>query len=669
MIQFLCRGRSIALFLNLLALSALKPALAAVPSWVPIGPDGGDARSFAVDPSNSKHLYLGSKNSWIYETRDGGATWQSLVKLSKDDDMIVDEIVVDRVDPQTIFVGTWVVDHPDGGLFISHDSGKTWTSIAAMKGQSVRALAQAPSNPRILTAGTLRGVFRSEDGGVQWKQISPLGSLELHEVESVAVDPKEPGTIYAGTWHLPWKTTDGGVTWHTIKQGLIDDSDVFSIIIDPDQTNVVYTSACSGIYRSDNGGELYHKVQGIPATARRTRVLMQDPVNRNIVYAGTTEGLYKTLDGGKNWQRMTGEDVIVNDVYIDPKNPQRVLLATDRQGVLVSDDASASFKGSNAGFSQRQVASLLVDGKDSHTLYAGVVNDKSYGGVFTSSDEGVSWHQQSNGLVGRDVFSLAEAPDGYLLAGTNDGIFHWDGTAWQQGGSLIKTKQITSYAVIHGKRTKIEKAETTPVGRIEGRISALDASGGTWFAATSTGIYSSTNHGLSWEGGPVLGNADFLTVTAQGATVIAAQRKLMALSLNGGQDWQPMVLPEKLSWLQSVAITPDGTFWVGGREGIFYSKDRGQSWQPMSTLPMTEINEVDYEPNLQRLLVTSWSSTWVLAIDPMNMTWKWWDTGWTMRNVHSSGSRLFATTLYNGVVAEPKAAVPTTAAKAAGPGE
>ena len=73
-----------------------------------MGPDGGDARSFAVDPSDSKHLYLGSTNSWVYETRDGGATWQRLAKLSKDDGLIIDEIVVDREDPKTVFVGAWV---------------------------------------------------------------------------------------------------------------------------------------------------------------------------------------------------------------------------------------------------------------------------------------------------------------------------------------------------------------------------------------------------------------------------------------------------------------------------------------------------------------------------------------------------------------------------------
>ena len=255
--------------------------------------------------------------------------------------------------------------------------------------------------------------------------------MDLHEVESIAIDPKDPRTIYAGTWHLPWKTTDGGANWHNIKQGLIDDSDVFSIIIDPTVPSVVYTSACSGIYRSDTGGELYHKIQGIPMTARRTRVLMLDPTNQNTVYAGTTEGLYKTLDGGTNWKRMTGPDVIVNDVYVDPKNPQHVLLATDRGGVLESDDAAFTFKASNTGFSQRQVSSLLVDAKSPQTIFAGVVNDKTYGGVFVSHDEGATWSQQSNGLQGRDVFSLSQSADGVILAGTNAGIFRWDGTNWQ----------------------------------------------------------------------------------------------------------------------------------------------------------------------------------------------------------------------------------------------
>ena len=73
---------------------------------------------------------------------------------------------------------------------------------------------------------------------------------------------------------------------------------------------------------------------------------------------------------------MTDADVIVNDVYVDPGDSNRVLLATDRGGVLLSNDAGVTFTPSNQGISERKIAALLVDRNDPHRLYAGVVNDK-----------------------------------------------------------------------------------------------------------------------------------------------------------------------------------------------------------------------------------------------------------------------------------------------------
>jgi photosystem II stability/assembly factor-like uncharacterized protein len=545
------------------------------------------------------------------------------------------------------------VDHPDGGLFISHDAGKTWTTVAAMKGQSIRALTQAPSDPKTVIAGTLKGVFRSEDGGQTWNRITPEGSMDLHEVESIAIDPKDPHTIYAGTWHLPWKTTDGGANWHNIKQGLIDDSDVFSIIIDPTTPNVVYTSACSGIYRSDSAGELYHKIQGIPSTARRTRVLMLDPTNRNTVYAGTTEGLYKTLDGGTNWKRMTGPDVIVNDVYVDPKNAQHVLLATDRGGVLESDDAAFSFKASNTGFSQRQVSTLLVDAK-TKTIYAGVVNDKTYGGVFVSHDDGTTWTQQSDGLQGRDVFNLTQSPQGTILAGTNAGIVRLDGTNWQPIGKIVKSETKTSYVVKKGKRTKTEKTVMVPGGQIDERIHDLNASGNTWYAATAKGIYSSSDQGATWQGGPVLGQPEFRSVVVSGPVVVASERTALVMSNDEGKTWQPLAMPQKLTWLQSAAVTDTGSLWLGGREGVFYSDDHGQNWSEMKSLPLSDISGLSYDADMKRIVITSWASSWVLAVNPADRTFKFYDPGWKVRHVQSMGGRLLAATSYNGVVLEPQ---------------
>ena len=646
-------GRILSSSLVLLALSPSQPALAQSASWVPVGPDGGDARSFAADPTNDKHLYLGTTNSWIYQTEDGGASWHRLAKLAKTDDLILDNVVVDQSDPKTLLVGAWIVDHPGGGLFISHDAGKTWTTVEAMKDQSIRALTQAPSDPKILIAGTLKGVYRSEDGGVQWNQISPVGSMDIHEVESIAIDPKDPRTVYAGTWHLPWKTTDGGANWHNIKQGLIEDSDVFSIIIDPTEPSVVYTSACSGIYRSNSGGELYKKIQGIPMTARRTRVLMLDPTNHNTVYAGTTEGLYKTTDGGATFKRMTAPEVIVNDVYVDPKNPQHVMLATDRGGVLESDDAATTFKASNDGFSQRQVSSLLVDAKSPQTVFAGVVNDKTYGGVFVSHDDGSTWSQQSNGLDGRDVFSLSQATDGAILAGTNAGVFRWDGSNWKQVGKIVKSEQKTSYVVRKGKRTKVETTVMVPGGLIEGKVSQVDASGSAWYAATVNGVYASKDQGATWEGGPVLGKPEYRAVASDGLMVVAAQRTALAWSQDEGKTWAPLTMPQKLTWIQAVAIAGNGSVWLGGREGVFYSEDHGQNWTEMTTLPISDISGLAYDPNLKRVVVTSWSSSWVLAVNPADRTFKFWDPGWKVRHVQSVGGRLLAATPYNGVVMEP----------------
>lgn len=622
-------------------------------AWVPVGPDGGDARSFAADPSNSRHLYLGTTNSWLYESLDAGASWRRLTKLSPKDDLILDNISVDESDPKTLYVAAWVVDHPDGGLFISHDSGKTWTKVPAMDGQSIRALAQSASSPKVLVAGTLKGIFRSEDGGQHWDQISPASSNELHEVESIAIDPKDPKTIYAGTWHLPWKTTDGGANWHNIKQGLIDDSDVFSIIIDPATPQTVYTSACSGIYKSDNGGELYHKIQGIPSTARRTRVLMQDPVDHATVYAGTTEGLYRTTAAGTNWSRITGPDVIVNDVYVDPKNTKHVLLATDRSGVMLSDDQGATFTQSNAGFSQRQVAALVSDMHDPNRLYAGVVNDKGYGGVFTSANNGKDWQQQSQGLDGRDIFTLAESSDGRLLAGTSHGIFEWTGGRWQPDGKVVKIEEKAAYTTVKHKRVRTTKTISIPAGQIEGRVSGLDLSQNTWFAATSAGVYQSSDGGKVWTGGPVLAHNDYLSVHANGPVVLATHRTGIAISQDGGKSWQSAPLPAKLTTVRTSTIAPGGSMWIGGREGVYYSTDKGANWTFMATLPFSDISGIEYERALQRIVITSWSSTWVMAVNESDRSWKWWDAGWHVRGVRSSGGRLVAASLYNGVVVQP----------------
>jgi photosystem II stability/assembly factor-like uncharacterized protein len=381
---------------------------------------------------------------------------------------------------------------------------------------------------------------------------------------------------------------------------------------------------------------------------------MQDPVDRSMVYAGTTEGLYRTSSAGTNWTRLTGPDVIINDVYVDPKNPKHVLLATDRSGVLLSNDQATTFSASNQGFSQRQVVALAKDVKDPNRLYAGVVNDKMYGGVFTTADGGRSWQQQSQGLDGRDVFSLAMSPDGALLAGTGHGIFAWQDGRWQAAGHVVQMVEKTTSVRRKGKLVKTTKTTAKPAGEIDGRVNEFDLTHSTWYAATTAGVYQSTDQGKTWTGGPVLGQADFRNVHAMESVVLATRRTGIAISQDGGKTWQDEPLPGQLTTIRTSTIAPGGSMWLGGREGVYYSTDNGANWKFMSSLPISDINGIEYENDLKRIVITSWSSTWVMGVNEADKSWKWWDAGWHVRGVRSNGSHLLAASLYNGVVVQPQ---------------
>ncbi len=722
--DLLCRraGFMLAISAILFGFSAQRSGAqqsAAQAFWTTVGPSGGDARAFAPVPGQPNHLYLGTTNSWVYESLDEGNSWHRLAELDPAEDLVVDSIFVDSAHASVIFAGGWKPNQRPGGLYVSRDGGRHWNAAEALRGQSIFSLAQSPSQANVIFAGTFEGVYRSADSGLSWTLISPPGSHEIHEVESLAVDPNAPDIVYAGTWHLPWKTSDGGKHWHNIKNGVIEDSDVFSMIIDPDKPRVVYLSACSGIYKSENAGELFHKIQGIPSSARRTRVLMQDPSNHEVVYAGTTEGLYKTVDAGKTFQRLTGPEVVVNDVFVDPADSNHVLLAIDRGGVLTSKDAGMTFAQSNEGFSGRRVEALLVDRNNPARLYAGLVNDKSYGGVFVSSNGGASWDQigegPGGGLAGRDVFALGETQDGTIVAGTNHGIFVLDkgdhpsdkntqppatqeanaeasapqspsssgnssasrpkdpdpGTAnsasespvWKPRNTIANTSVKVAIETHRGEHVDVEKRVADPSIELESRVNAIDVSGDVWLASTGFGLLTSRDQGASWQGGQVMGSSEYLSVAVHDGLMVAARPGGVVLSKDSGLTWDPMGIPATLTRIHGVIFSADGSLWLGAREGVYFTHDQGKTWRWIARLPFTDVDDLYYDAAMNKVLVSSKISEQIFAIDPKTMTWNWWQTGYRIGLVRTAGQRVVAATLYDGVVIEPQAAGTQTGQK------
>ncbi len=627
--------------------------------WTALGPDGGDVRSLGFDPQNPDRIYLGTSTGTLFLSSDGGHNWSRLAHLG-DDDNVLDHIAIDPQNPKHIFVSAWsVVNQQAGDVYRSHDGGNNWEALPGVHGKSVRAMAIAPYDSKVVVIGALDGVFRSKNGGNSWERISPVGGVdELKNVESLALDPKNPDVVYAGTWHLAWKTDDGGANWHRINKGMIDDSDVFSVIVDSTNPTVVYASACSGIYRSDTAGDLFRKLQGIPFSARRTRVLKQDPKDPATVYAGTTEGLWKTTDGGKNWKHVTSSEVVVNDVLVDPRNPNRVLLATDRSGVLASDDGAQSFRASNHGYTHRYVSSILLDQNDPNSILVGVVNDREFGGVFATRDGGQSWQQKSAGLGGRDVFALQQVPNGGLIVGTNKGIFLLDRNAsqWRPSNTIVTEK--VAARVIKGKKgaKAIRKPAVVVRSVLDARVSDIEVTPKRWLAATSSGLFTSTDQGKTWTGGAVLGKTDFVAVESNGDLVVAATRTNVLYSSNNGATWQQAPLSSYVTAIHGVTLTPEGEILIASREGAFLSSDSGATWEHVvKGIPDKNISSIAYDRSKKLLLATSVATGVIFESKDGGRSWhRGPDSGYPLRRVSLVRGRFVGATPFDGLIVQPE---------------
>jgi len=604
-------------------------------SWIPVGAPGGNVRALAFDPRDPQRVYLGTTDGILYRSDNGGLLWRRLGPGFPLRGCSLDEIVVD---PRgVVFVGYREINGGGGGVARSTDGGKTLVVLKGVEGQSVRALAIAPSDPQVIAAGTLTGVFVSSDGGQRWARITPKGHSDLRNIESLAFDTTDPRVIYAGTWHLVWKTLDGGATWLPVHRGMIDDSDVMTLTIDPWHPQTIYSTACTGIYRSTDGAKQWTKIQGIPFSSRRTRAFSQGSEDVDLLLAGTTEGLWISEDRGGTWWRATPKELIINALIEQPGGT--IILGTEGAGVLQSSDRGRTWTATNTGFSERFVSRLLFDAAGRRLLVA-VWGTPRYGGVFVSSGVRGPWIRLGQGLDGRQVLSLALLGN-VVLAGTDDGIFAW----------APKAADWTRLP------TRLDGREAHP--RVTG-LFALPPH--RLLAATSNGVIRSPDGGRTWTQ-PILGGADQISDLAVSPSnldlVVAAARSGFFRSDDGGVSWRRVasklegVTPHALAFMPS----DDRVLFVTTSGGLFRSGDQGATWLRVDGgIPHSDLTGIAVNPDGRTIYASDFTWGGIYRSVDGGLTWARMPTDglgsdrvWTLGLDPAEPGRLLAASLAGGL--------------------
>ncbi len=298
-------------------------------TWLPIF-DSQPTQSIgaiAVAPSDPNIVYVGSGEGLqrpdlsvgdgIYRSSDAGRTW---THLGLRDGQQIPALAVDPRNPDHLYAA--VLGHPYGanaerGLFVSSDGGASWQkSLYIDENTGASAVEMDPKNPDTLYAS----MWEARQG------------------------PWEFGNTYAGTHGGLFKSTDGGRNWRKLTTGLPAVEQVY-VAIAPSDPRRIYATAASGrsvrIYRSNDAGETWAAATEDARPAGRIGggdlpVPKVDPKNADVVYSTSTV-TWRSTDGAKTWTGIKGapggDDY--QNIWINPDNPDVILLVSD-QGAAVS---------------------------------------------------------------------------------------------------------------------------------------------------------------------------------------------------------------------------------------------------------------------------------------------------------------------------------------------
>ncbi len=417
-----------------------------------IGPEGNRAIAIIGEPGNPMVNYIGAASGGLWKTEDGGINWRPI--FDNQDISSIGSIHLAPSDPNKVWVGTGETfvmrpAHAMGnGIYYSPDAGKTWQHKGLEKTGRIGRVIVHPTNPDVVYAAALghtygpqqdRGVYRTKDGGKNWERI--LFVDEGTGAADLAMDPENPNILYAGMWSVHintwglnsggpgggvYRSTDGGDTWEPLNtKGLPGGEKRIvgktAVAVSHSNPNIVYALFeinSPELWRSEDKGETWtlqsqdHDWNERAPYYTRIAVSTGDP---DEIYSLSVR-FVQSLDGGKTRNRRPPRGGGDNhDMWIDPTNPDRMMVAHDG-GASISLNHGKSF--------QRVVLPIAQ-------MYHAAVDDQIPYNVFGNRQDGWSYMGPSNSLQGYIPLGLWKGvggcESGFAQPDPNDNNIIWSG--------------------------------------------------------------------------------------------------------------------------------------------------------------------------------------------------------------------------------------------------